>query len=380
MSGGEIAAVDRVVFPQENDEPAHVCSLPCLGISPAVGTVARAVGNALQAKEPVWIEGPCGAGKRFLVATVHAWAGRSEASLYTLSCCGIGVECVKQGLKPRSSEASTLEAEDSSVADFVDEVQRKLAGCQTWLLHEPGALPGWAQRWVARYVEARLPEILPPGHEPPSVASRRPWIVATSSEPLEVLWSTGRIHPVLYFVFRNRVLRMPPLRERPEDIAVLARRFVDQYRAEHGEGPTRLAPETIARLVVAMWPGNVAQLKAAIYSACASAEGETLLPEHLPSDLVLLPVDVWQRLMGDDYAAGDRHKSPQDATRWESEIDSVASTAGQTFVDANPRILPRLRKVLVEAGWNVTEAARRLGVSRTTLYKWMRRGKITRPR
>ncbi len=350
-----------------------------LGTSRTVRELVIKAWEILRKGEPLWLEGPFAVGKRFVVYQLHRFAGKSQDSLYLFQCAGASLRRLAGVLPTEALYAEPSNFEEYKVVNLLGEFQHNLTDRYTFLLHEPGSLPQEAQSWVARLLEAALdPDY--GGKQPADWGQNaRPWIVVTSSESLDSLWCAGRIHPLLYLAFRNAVLRWPALKDRPEDIPFLVRRFVDEYRQKHGHGPVELGGDTIARLVVAPWPGNIAQLKTAIMCACARAQGPRLLPEHLPPELVRAPSGSWESLVETtpsgvfkgSWCAGSNSGNGSHA--WPVE----GSVVGRVGVE--PGFAFRLEKILREVNWNVAAAARKLGVSRTTLYKWMRRCGLGRP-
>ena len=148
------------------------------------------------------------------------------------------------------------------------------------------------------------------------------------------------------FFFRVAVipLEVPPLRERPGDVALLAQHFVERLSRAHGTEPVRLSPEALELLERYPWPGNVRELENLIERLQVLTPGEVVTPRHLPPP-----------------------------------IRSQAAPAG-LFYEAMPTDLPLreavrrfevhyIRRVIEEEGGNKAAAARRLGVARETLWK-----------
>jgi two-component system nitrogen regulation response regulator GlnG len=160
-------------------------------------------------------------------------------------------------------------------------------------------------------------------------------------------------------LYRLRVVpvHLPPLRERPADIPVLARHFVERYAEELSTGARYLADETLERLVHHAWPGNVRELENAIKRALVLASGEVLAPE----DFAFLEGEAAAR------------EAPADLERAvEAEVASLLAEGDAEEI--HRRILerverPLLESVLRETDGNQIRAAARLGINRNTLRK-----------
>jgi DNA-binding NtrC family response regulator len=145
----------------------------------------------------------------------------------------------------------------------------------------------------------------------------------------------GRFREDLFYRLNVMSIRVPALRERPEDIPILAAHFLTQFRTEFARGPVVFAEETRRKLLSWTWPGNVRELRNALERAVLLSEGGEILPEHLFPDATLPP----------------RRTAPASAER------SIRGMERQL-----------IEQVLAETGGNRSEAARVLGVNRATLY------------
>jgi len=129
---------------------------------------------------------------------------------------------------------------------------------------------------------------------------------------------------------------MPPLRERREDIPLLARHFLDRFAAKEGKAVREIAPDAMRALMDYHWPGNVRQLENAMSYAVILCQGDTVACRHLPS------------FLRESGGAGGELPLRETERR-------------------------AILRALEETNWNKHEAARRLGVSRSTLYSKIRR-------
>ena len=165
----------------------------------------------------------------------------------------------------------------------------------------------------------------------------------------------GAFRRDLYFRIAGAVLGLPPVRER-SDVAGLVRHvFARLVASEALERPApRLSRAAISRLVAARWPGNVRQIRTALQYALALAEERDILPEHLPR----LDVERARLAAGADIAADSVTASAASEPAASSRLDELEH-----------RLVVR---ALAEAGGNLSLAARRLGIARSTLYRHLR--------
>jgi transcriptional regulator with PAS, ATPase and Fis domain len=148
----------------------------------------------------------------------------------------------------------------------------------------------------------------------------------------------------LYYRLNAITLHLPPLRERREDVRVLAEHYLEHSSREFGRRFRGLAPEAIGLLEGYAWPGNVRELRAVIARAVLLHDDEVLRAEHLPAELVAASL-----------AAGP--------------ASDVARAAGAAIPTLDQIELQHIRRVLDICGGNRTLAAQRLGITRQTLHK-----------
>ena len=176
-------------------------------------------------------------------------------------------------------------------------------------------------------------------------------IIAATHRDLRKLAGEGRFREDLYYRLNVVQLRVPPLRERPEDIPVLARMFLDRFSNRFHTGPLKLPPDIFERLRALPWPGNVRELENALESMVALSTGGEL-------DLGLLP-------------SSDGSTPPESPLRPEPAREDAPGAGLKERVEAYERglILDAMRL----SGGNRSEAARRLGIGRATLHDKLRK-------
>jgi DNA-binding NtrC family response regulator len=151
----------------------------------------------------------------------------------------------------------------------------------------------------------------------------------------------GRFRDDLYYRLNVITIHLPALRERKEDIPLLCQHFLSKYNLKEGKKIRRFSPDALEALMDFDWPGNVRQLENAISHAVILAQGEIIRRRHLPRFLK----------------------------------ETTEETAPMTLAETERRLIWR---VLQKASWNKHEAARRLRVSRSTLYSKIRRYGLAR--
>ena len=323
----ETAILDHV---GRADELATTSRLPPLPshvvcVSAAFQKVLETAYLVAQSEAPVLILGPSGSGKEVVARLIRDWSSRREGPFVAANCAGLPESLVESELFGHVAGAFT-----GATADRIGYFRSAHGG--TLFLDEIGELPLTVQAKLLRALETG--EIIPVGSEKPVKADFR--LLAATNRNLEELVKTGRFREDLYFRINVVELTVPPLKERREDILPLAEFFGRQFARQ----PVRFSPQAMAALLSYHWPGNVRQLRNAIQRACLLAQGNIILPEHLPPELAALA------------------SSAQEVTR-EFEVGRLSAVERATILST-----------LAECGGNRTLAAKKLGISRRALlYK-----------
>jgi transcriptional regulator with PAS, ATPase and Fis domain len=166
-------------------------------------------------------------------------------------------------------------------------------------------------------------------------------IVAATNRDLQAAVAEGRFREDLYYRLAVVALTLPPLRERGSDLDLLASHFVAHYAREHARPVRAIAEEVFSVLRAHPWQGNVRQLRNAMERAVVMSEGEVLLPQHLPPDILHPPV-------------------PRAAGEEPGEMPLV------TLEEMEKRMI---RRALRETQNNLTLASEKLGIHRNTLRR-----------
>ena len=286
--------------------------------------VARSEANVL-------ITGESGTGKSLLAATIHGISPRSAGPFVTLSCANISEDLLESELFGHEKGAFTG-AGERRLGKF------EQAGGGTVFLDEVSELGPRLQGKLLRVVQERAFERLS-GDETIRVDIR---LLASSSADLEVLARENRFRKDLYYRLNVIAIRIPSLRERVDDIPLLAEHFLEEAARKHGRAPLRFRPETLDLMRYHEWPGNVRELKNVLEGAVIASAS----PEIGPEDLPLSPA---------------------------SRTDSVLRGASRGLVSLERLEESYIREVLRLSRGNKTEAARILGINRKTLLEKRKR-------
>jgi len=238
--------------------------------SPAMRALRVETRRLAASKATVIINGESGAGKELVARAVHDASMRASGPFVTLNCAAVPKELFESQLFGHKRGAFTGATSDSLG------VLRSADG-GTVFLDEIGELPLDVQPKLLRFLENG--EVLPVGVARPLRVDVR--VVAATHRDLLQLVGVGAFREDLYYRLQVIPLRVPPLRERPEDVVAIARVFLERL-TEPGQVPPRLAPDAVARLVGHAWPGNVRELRNVIDRVMAfSPRPEILRAEHL---------------------------------------------------------------------------------------------------
>ncbi len=282
------------------------------------------------------IQGESGTGKEVIAKAIHAWSPRAHQSLITIDCTTI----------PESLMESELFGHERGAFTGALVTKRGLfeeGNCGTVFLDEVGEMPLSAQAKLLRVLQEQI--IRRVGGTASIHIDVR--VLAATNKDLRTLVHTRRFREDLYYRLNGVVITLPPLRERPEDILALANHFFNRYRQQFARKVGGMAPETIEVLLRYAWPGNVRELEKAIERAVILGRSSLLLPEDLPPSL----------LGRDDF---------------------------KPVADPPRRTLVQLEKAHILAAlsahrWNQTKVAAELGISRTTLWRKLKRYAIDLP-
>ncbi|UST57075.1 sigma-54-dependent Fis family transcriptional regulator [Pseudomonas moraviensis] len=318
----------RVFVDEDQPAPASVISLNTLHFGDSrVEKAVRQAERLLEKDIPLLIHGETGVGKEVFVKALHQASSRSRQAFIAVNCAAIPAELVESELFGYEKGAFTGANQKGSIG-----LIRK-ADKGTLFLDEIGDMPLPTQARLLRVLQERC--VQPVGSSELFAVDLR--IISATNRSLREQVQLGRFREDLYYRIGGLTLELPPLRER-SDKQALFKRLWEQHRE-----PTQwagLSPEVLELFEKHPWPGNLRQVSSVMQVALAMAEEQPVRPEHLPDDFF---VDL--------------------------EMEPV-ETAPPLGLDLND--VEALNRELKAAGGNISHLARRLGVSRNTLYKRLR--------
>lgn len=248
-----------------------------LSKNPRMHAIFELINNVGQTTATVLIEGETGTGKEQVAGAIHAASQQREGPLVAVNCAALPENLLESELFGHEKGAFT-NAIGQRRGRF------ELANGGTIFLDEVGDIPASMQAKLLRVLQERKFERVG-GTETIEVDVR---VIAATNRSLQRLVKQGKFREDLFYRFNVVKIDLPPLRERPEDIPLLAQHFVEKYTRK-GEAVRTLAPEAMEVLVKGHWSGNIRQLENAIERACVTARDGVIRAEDLPPELSAAP-------------------------------------------------------------------------------------------
>jgi len=308
-----------------------------VGESPALRRLRAEIEQAAPSNGRALIFGENGTGKELVARAIHVGSLRASGPFVEVNCAAIPEELIESELFGHVKGAFTgaLAARKGKF---------ELADGGTLFLDEIADMSLKTQAKVLRALQEQ--RIEPVGGAGSVEVDVR--VIAATNKDLEEEIREGRFREDLFFRLNVIPFRVPPLRERREDVPLLARHFMELLSAEHGRRPRSLAPEALAALAQLPWPGNVRELRNIIERLVIMTPGDTIERRHLPASLL-------EALPAEAAAAED------------------AGVGGGSLVEAREAFERRyILEKYRECGGNMSRTAEALGVERSNLYRKMK--------
>lgn len=308
-----------------------------VGVSPAIRRLKEGVAAVAESEYTVLIRGESGTGKELVARTIHQLSGRRKKPLQTVNCPAIPDQLLESELFGHVKGAFTGADRDRK-GIFVS------ADGGTLLLDEIGDISPAIQTKLLRALQEG--EIRPVGSSKTIPVDVR--ILASTNQPLEEKIKDNSFREDLYYRLNVLSLNVPALRDRNEDIALLARHFLSMSCEEMNVSPKVLSPDAIAYLTTKNWPGNVRELQNFIRRLAVFSSAESLELPHI------------RLVEGLDGAHGEESK---DLAPYKDAKDKVMDDFTRAYVE----------ELLTQVHGNISAAARQSGLSRVALQKILKR-------
>jgi len=242
-----------------------------VGSSKAIQEVQDAIRKVAVTHSNVLLVGESGTGKELFARTIHQWGPKKHERFLAANCTAGSAELIERQL---FGTVANHEGEELGIF--------RHAGDGTVFLDEIAQLPLPTQAKLLRAIE--YGEIMPVGGSEPK--KHRARIIAATTHDLSAAVAAGQFDENLYYRLDGVKIRIPPLRDRLDDIPELVEFFVAEHSRAMGQRVTGATSETIRLLISANWKGNVRQLDNAIERAVMMCDGPQIRPQDLPPDVV----------------------------------------------------------------------------------------------
>lgn len=334
-----------------------------VGTSDILGHVQRLIEEVAPTRTTVLIQGESGTGKELVARAIHAQSNRRDKPFVKVNCAAL----------PESLFESELFGHEKGSFTGAIKSQRgkfELADGGTLLLDEVTEMPLGLQAKLLRVLQER--EIQKIGSEEDIPIDVR--LVCTTNRELHEHVAAGNFREDLFYRLNVIPFRVPPLRERPDDIPGLVAHFIDRYNRENGFAVEGLSDAALKRLLAHDWPGNIRELENTVQRAVVLTKRGQVPPENLgPVETPVLSRRLHSApLQAQTPAPGAAPAAPPPPTspNWTPPAPAGESPfLGQTL-DQIERLA--IEATLAEAGGNRTRAAERLGISIRTLRNKLR--------
>lgn len=297
-----------------------------VGKSPMIVDVYKQLARAALSSSSVLITGESGTGKELVARAIHENSGRKEAPFIAINCGALTDSLLESELFGHARGAFT-----GAVAEKKGLLEDANGG--TLFLDEIGDISPSLQVKLLRVLQEG--EFKPVGSNELRKTDLR--VIAATHRNIEELIKAGKFRDDLYYRLKVIEIRLPPLRERLEDLPDLVNHFVAHYSDSNKKGISHVSPEALEKLMAYSWPGNIRELEHSIERAIAMSGSTVLFPEDFPG-----------------LAAAGEAKAPA--------ADGKKASLEQMEKE-------HILRVLKESNYNKSKASALLGIDRATLYR-----------
>ncbi len=300
-----------------------------LGKGPAIRRLATLAENALRTDGPVLVQGETGAGKGTLAVWLHKNSSRAKEAFVDLNCAGLSRELLESELFGHARGAFTGAVQDK--VGLLDIAHRG-----TLFLDEIGDADPLVQAKLLKVLEEKRYRRL--GDVRDRQVDVR--LIAATHRDLRTLIADEKFRSDLYFRISTVLLKIPSVRERPEDVAQIAETLLEKIAINLKHAQISLTGDAIAALQRYSWPGNIREMRNVLERAALLCDDETIRAQHLHFEFATPPL------------TREAASAVKDSSLTLSDVERI-------YID----------KVIQEEGGRIERAAQRLGIPRSTLYK-----------
>lgn len=311
-----------------------------IGRSPCMVKLLETVAQVAPSEATILVTGESGTGKEVIAGAIHYNSLRKKGPFVKINCAAITESLLESELFGHEKGAFTG-ADRRKEGRFVQADQGSL------LLDEVSEMPVTMQVKLLRVLQER--EITRVGGDKVIPVDVR--LIAATNKDLQHLIEAGDFREDLYYRLNVVLLHIPPLRERPEDIPLLAQSFIKTFSDKNRKNVERFTPGAMDRLIRYNWPGNVRELMNAVERGVVLTRSDYITEDDIP------------------VIRSQNHEPSQSVSQ--DQISAETSLESETSLELVEK--QTILRTLEQAGGNKSETARRLGITRKTLHKKLKK-------
>ena len=340
--------------PASTPEMGHSEKITLLGVSSSFQRVVELARKVARTDASVFITGESGSGKEVIAQFIHHHSRRSSREMIPLNCAALPETLLESEMFGHMAGAFT-----GAVKEKLGLLEAANGG--TLFLDELTEMPQSIQAKLLRVIQDGVVRRL--GSTSTDAVVNVRFLAGTNEDPLQAV-EIGKLRRDLYYRLRVVPIHIPPLRERPEDIPVLAEHFLHHFWTMHrgkGEDPPRLTEEAIDALLECPWRGNVRELRNVIEHAVVLLQpGVSVRAENIPF--------IDRAGEGGGAGVGSFLRDMPFENDYHTAREQVLAEFERSY----------LQRIVRQAKGNMSDAARIAGVDRTTLYRLMQKHGLER--
>lgn len=334
----------------DGDEPVDAASDFLIGSCKAMQDVYRSIGRVARQDVTALILGESGTGKEVVARAIYQYSARAAGRFLAINCAAIPEQLLESELFGHE-KGSFTGADRKRIGKF------ELCNEGTLFLDEIGDMTPLMQTKILRVLQDQTFERV--GGSDTVTSNAR--LIAATNRDLEQAIREKAFRTDLFYRLNVYTIKLPPLRERGDDIRLLANHFLTRYASEMQKEATGFAPAAMEHLMHYSWPGNVRELQSVIKYALLESTGPVIVPAFLP------------KFSGNSQSPAPKQDTAGSGLNFKQLTRERLDAGSEDIYTEMISIAERqvIAEVLNRADGNVTQAARRLGIARATLRSKM---------